>query len=215
MGDLDPVAFDIETTGFEAESVITVVGLAFDVGSCIALNTEGESADAKSLTAEVEARSETTVKLTVCENEKELLTVLNEWTEEHVDGDRHYLTAFNGERWKAGFDLPFLRRACVRQNAEWPFSDLAYADVMTMLQRVDTGDVNDLVGVYDELIDGGHCDPFENSEAAVTAFENQDWVNLLLHNLADIQRTRELAVLSGRYVPKSDFNMKNLRPPDI
>ena len=42
---------------------------------------------------------------------------------------------------------------------------------------------------------------------------NGDWLPLLKHNLADIQRTRELADLAGRFVARSDFNMKNLEPP--
>jgi hypothetical protein len=47
----------------------------------------------------------------------------------------------------------------------------------------------------------------------VSAFENAEWLPLLRHNLADIQRTRELAQLADRYVPQSDFSMKNLQPP--
>jgi hypothetical protein len=86
---------------------------------------------------------------------------------------------------------------------------------MSMLQRVDTNDVNDLEGVYDTLIGNAHCDPFEDSGQAVTAFENGDWTELLLHNLADIRRTRQLAALAERYVAKSDFRMKNLSPPNL
>jgi hypothetical protein len=67
--------------------------------------------------------------------------------------------------------------------------------------------------VYETLIGESTCDPFEESSTAVTAFENEDWLPLLKHNLADIQRTRELATLAERFVPKSDFKMKNLAPP--
>ncbi len=35
MGALDPIAFDIETSGLEPGSVITVAGLATDMGACI------------------------------------------------------------------------------------------------------------------------------------------------------------------------------------
>ena len=84
-----------------------------------------------------------------------------------------------------------------------------------MVERFDTGDVNDLVGVYEELIGGEDCDPFDDSVSAVATHEDGDWVPLLLHNLADVKRTRELAVLAGRYIPRSDFNMKNLSPPDM
>ena len=47
----------------------------------------------------------------------------------------------------------------------------------------------------------------------MNAYEDAEWLPLLKHNLADIQRTRELALLAGRFVPKSDFSMKNLQPP--
>lgn len=69
------------------------------------------------------------------------------------------------------------------------------------------------MGVYDQLIGNDTCDSFEDSGAAVDAFEAAGWLPLLNHNLADIQRTRELAQLAGRFVPKSDFSMKSLQPP--
>jgi hypothetical protein len=97
---------------------------------------------------------------------------------------------------------------------EWPFRDIAYADMMeAVVDRFDTGDKRDLVGVYDQLIGDDTCDPFEDSGEAVDAYEAAEWLPLLKHNLADIQRTRELAQLADRYVPQSDFSMKNLQPP--
>jgi hypothetical protein len=85
--------------------------------------------------------------------------------------------------------------------------------MMQIVDRFDTSDQSDLVGVYDELIGEGSCDPFDDSGEAVDAFESGDWLPLLEHNLADIQRTRELAELAGRFVARSDFKMKNLQPP--
>ena len=70
-----------------------------------------------------------------------------------------------------------------------------------------------LVSIYEQLIDKPMCDPFEDSSEAVDAYEAAEWLPLLKHNLADIQRTRELALLASRFVPKSDFSMKNLQPP--
>lgn len=97
---------------------------------------------------------------------------------------------------------------------DWPFDDLAYADMMeAIVDRFDTGDKRDLVGAYDQLIGNDTCDPFEDSGVAVGAYEAAEWLPLLKHNLADIQRTRELAQLADRYVPQCDFSMKNLQPP--
>lgn len=215
MSDLDPLAFDIETSGLEPESIITVAGIAFDMGAWLVLNTAGRSVDVAHVEAALEDRADSTVQLTVAADERELLTELTRFAGDRIDGDRHYLTAFHGEIWNGGFDLPFLRSACVRRDVAWPFHDIAYADVMTMVDRFDTGDATGLEGVYDVLIGNDYCDPFSDSGAAVDAFEAGNWVDLLLHNLADIERTRELAVLAGRYIPKSDFKMKNLSPPDV
>ncbi|RJX47789.1 hypothetical protein DP106_14115 [Halonotius pteroides] len=81
------------------------------------------------------------------------------------------------------------------------------------MERFETHDHRDLVGVYDQLIGNPTCDPFDDSGATVSAFEAAEWLPLLKHNLADIQRTRGLAELAGRFVARSDFNMKNLEPP--
>lgn len=214
MGNLDPIAFDIETSGLEPGAVITVVGLATEMGVWIALNTAERYANTDRLQRGLADGVSANVRLSVFQTEEGLLEGLREFSSSAIDGDRHYLTAYNGERWNGGFDLPFLRSACVRQDVVWPFPNLAYADTMDMVGRFYTRDVNDLVGVYDALIGEVDCDPFDDSERAVTTYEEGEWVPLLLHNIADILRTRELAVVAGRYVPKSDFKMKNLNPPD-
>jgi len=54
------------------------------------------------------------------------------------------------------------------------------------------------------------CDPFNDSAEAVDDFKNGNWLPLLKHNFVDIHHARELADLAGRFIPKSDFSMKNL-----
>lgn len=214
MGDLEPVAFDIETSGLENESVVTVAGFSHQLRNWLVLNTQTRPADRDSLVEELDQHANKSTELTVVDNEKMLLQALSRFVDEVVNGDIHYLTAYNGEVWNGGFDLPFLRSACLRNDVPWPFHDIAYADTMDAISRFDTNDVNDLVGVYDLLVGDLTYDPFNDSEAAVTAFERAEWAPLLKHNLADIERTRELAELAGKYVPRSDFSMKNLAPPD-
>lgn len=213
MGDLQPVAFDIETSGFEPGSVITVAGLASQQDAVLVLNTAQRSADKDALEVALNEETSATVSLTVCHSESELLTTLADICDSHINTDTQYLTAYHGETWNGGFDLPFLRTACVRCNVAWPFPDMAYADVLDVVERFDTNDHNDLVNVYDYLIGSDCCDPFADSSEAVDASAIGDWEPLLLHNLTDIIRTRELAALGGRYVAKSDFGMKNLEPP--
>ncbi|MFC7021157.1 MULTISPECIES: hypothetical protein [Haloarcula] len=213
MGQLDPVAFDIETSGLTEDAVITVTGFAHDLGEWLVVNTNGRNADQKNLVRDLDVHSDGAVQLSLANSEKELLEDVASFVDERLNGDRHYVTAFNGETWRGGFDLPFCRTRYHRHDLDWPFGDIAYADMMQIVDRFDTGDNSDLVGVYNSLIGNETCDPFDDSAMAVDAFDNGDWGPLLAHNLADIQRTRELALLAGRFVARSDFRMKNLEPP--
>jgi len=210
---LDPIAFDIETSGLDKEAVITVAGFAHSVGVSLILNVDDQDADHTALTNKLEDHAKGAVSLYIADDEQELLEAISEIATSQIDGDRHYLTAYNGETWNGGFDLPFCRTRFLNHDMEWPFQDLAYADMMETIERFETHDQSDLVGVYDQLIGNPTCDPFEDSEEAVKAFEAAEWLPLLRHNLADIQRTRELAQLADRFVPQSDFGMKNLQPP--
>ena len=210
---LDPIAFDIETSGLDDDAVVTVAGFAHPLGVELILNTGGRDADQNTLQTKLDddAKGESSVE--IVETESELLEAVTDVAEK-IDGDKHYLTAYNGETWQGGFDLPFCRTRFLAHDMAWPFGDVAYADMMeAVVDRFDTNDQRDLVGVYDELIGTPTCDPLDDSGAAVDAFNDGDWLPLLKHNLADIQRTRELAQLADRYVPQSDFSMKNLQPP--
>jgi len=214
MGNLEPVAFDIETSGLDRTAEITVAGFAFDLGEFLILNTDSRSANHKALVKDLDRHSNGAVQLKIVQNEKELVEGMESFAADRLDGDKHYVTAFNGETWNGGFDLPFCRTLFHKHDVGWLFGDIAYADMMQAVDRLDTNDHADLIGVYEVLIGDETCDPFTDSGAAVAAFEDGDWLPLLQHNLADIQRTRELALLAGRYVPRSDFKMKNLQPPD-
>lgn len=215
MSDLDPIAFDIETSGFGDGAVITVAGFAHDLGASLICNLDGRDAPAHTpLITTLDQHSSSTVQVNFVDDEHALLESVADFATDQLDGDRHYLTAFNGETWSGGFDLPFCRTRYLHHGMGWPFGDIAYADMMQIVDRFDTNDSSDLVGVYDALIAEPTCDPFEDSAEAVEAFETGEWLPLLEHNLADIQRTRELAELAGRFIAKSDFKMKNLAPPN-
>lgn len=212
MGDLTPVAFDIETSGLGTDAIVTVAGFAHPPGVSIVLNTDGWEADRTGLSEALRERVSTTVSLVVCTGEQALLEEVADIAD-RLDEERHYLCAYNGERWNGGFDMPFVRSRCVAYGRAWPFAGLAYVDVLDVVDRFETDDVTDLEGVYDVLVGEPTCDPFDGSGEAVAAFEAGDWLPLLLHNIADIRRTRELVLLAERYVPTSDFGMKNLDPP--
>jgi len=214
MGDLDPIAFDIETSGLDKDAVLTVAGFASTLGEVVILNTAGRQANSTQLERALAEYSTQGVDVIVTNSEVDLLAAVEKVATDRLNKDRHYLTAYNGETWNGGFDLPFVRSACVAHNMGWPFPNMAYADVFEFVTRFDTNDEKGLVGVYNELIGKESCDPYDDSKEAVDAFDNAEWESLLLHNLADIQRTLELAILAERYVPRSDFKMKNLDPPN-
>ena len=44
MSQLDPIAFDIETSGFDPDAVITVAGFAHSLGESLILNVDGRDA---------------------------------------------------------------------------------------------------------------------------------------------------------------------------
>jgi len=214
MGNLQPIAFDIETSGLDESAVLTVAGLAHSLGEVLILNTDGRSANSSQLEQALRTESGGDVEVLLADDEEALLGILQQIAHDRLNDDKHYLTAYHGETWNGGFDLPFVRTACISHNLDWPFPDIAYADVFSFIDRFDTNDEKGLVEVYNELIGKDSCDPFEDSGAAVDAFDTGAWEPLLLHNLADIQRTRELAIIASEYVPQSDFNMKNLSPPN-
>jgi hypothetical protein len=180
----------------------------------IVLNTGGREANETVLEQALSEYSSNGINVVVTDDEPALLAAVEEIATNRLDDNRHYLTAYNGETWNGGFDLPFIRTACVSHNVAWPFPNMAYADVFEFVDRFETHDEKGLAGVYNELVDTPSCDPFEDSGSAVDAFENGKWESLLLHNLADIKRTLKLAILAESYVPQSDFKMKNLQPPN-
>jgi hypothetical protein len=215
---LEFVAVDIETTGFAATDTVTVVGFAVPMGVRVFCRTDDRPVS--DLEATVTDRVDQPVQLSTHASERALLEAVGVFTAERLYDDDVLLVAFNGERWRAGFDLPFLRTRLALTDVAWPFREVPYADLLPVVthrfntQRSDGDARTDLVGVY-ELLCGGDADavdPFTDSSAAVEAFEDGRFAPLVLHNIADVLRTQELGRLAQRYCSKSDFNLKSLTP---
>ncbi len=215
---LEQVAFDIESTGFDVDDEVTAVGFAVPMGVRVLVQTGGR--DVSGIESAVEsAVSETLVRVSTHGSEQELLVAVSEFVAERFrDGDV-LLVAYNGERWNGGFDLPFLRTRHAKRELAWPFVDVPYADVMPLVTdrfntTVDGDENSDLVTAYDVLCDGSHgeIDPFADSKEAVTAFEDGRFAELVLHNVADVLRTRALGRVAERYCSKSEFKVKSLTP---
>lgn len=219
MSELEIVAFDLETTGFTVSDEVTVVGFAFPLGARVFLRTDDRAAGAVEST--VRERADCHVHLSTHGSERAVLEAVGEFAAARLVEDEVLLVAYNGETWRSGFDLPFLRTRLARLDVAWPFRDMPYADLLPLVTKrfnttieADADAQRDLAGVYATLCEGsaGAMDPFEESSEAVTAFETGAFAELVLHNVADVMRTRALGLLAERYCSKSDFELKSLTP---
>jgi uncharacterized protein YprB with RNaseH-like and TPR domain len=216
---LEQVAFDIETTGFDADEEVTGVGFAVPMGVQVFLQTGGRPAGGVTDAVEAAMPVDTVVNVSTHTSEQGLLAAVTGFVEDRLSGSDVLLVAYNGERWNGGFDVPFLRTRYARLDMRWPFVDVPYADVMPLVNdrfntTVDGDDQRDLGSVYGLLCDGayGDVDPFDGSDAAVAAFENGWFAELVQHNVADVLRTRALGRVAERYCSKSEFQVKSLTP---
>lgn len=215
-GVLELVAFDIETTGFAVTDVVTVVGFALPLGVRVFVQTDGRPAG--DVESKVGERVDRPVQVSVHECERALLRAVERFAAERLVDEEVLIVAYNGQRWKGGFDLPFLRSRYAVLDEAWPFQEVPYADLLPVLTRRfnttggDGDSRSDLPGVYEVLCAGsaGGLDPFTESSEAVAAFEDGEFVPLVLHNVADVVRTRELGRLAQRYCSKSDFKLTSL-----
>lgn len=216
---LTSIPFDIETTGFEQSEIVTTVGFSLPLGCRIFVNTADSSVAEVTIEERLETAFGTPIELSTHATESALLESVTEFGSETLAPREYLLVAFNGERFRGGFDLPFLRSRYAEHDVRWPFNDVPYADLMPIFEsRFNTtdgaSDATDLESVYD-MLNGGELtklDPFEDSSEAVTAYEEQRIEPLLRHNVSDILRTDALTTLAERYCSKSEFNLKSLTP---
>lgn len=218
MTALDVVAFDIETTGFDMTDEVTVVGFAVPLG-CRVFVRGDEDTDGEAVAARVGDVVDAAVSVSVHASEAALLRAVGEFAAERINGADVLVVAYNGERWRGGFDLPFLRTRLAVTGVAWPFRDVPYADVLPVVEKLfntsrDGESRNGLVEAYAALVGDGvnDVDPFAESSEAVTAFTEGRTTALVQHNAADVLRTRALTLLAERYCSKSDFKLKSLTP---
>ena len=219
MSELEFVAFDLETTGFDVDDEITVAGFALPLGCRVFVQTGDHDVDDAILEQTVRERTAHHVQLSTHETESALLESIGEFAAERLATGEYLLIAYNGERWKEGFDLPFLRTRLAATGVAWPFRDLPYADLLPIIERrfnttVDGERNVDLVSAYGTLCDGelNAVDPFDDSGEAIEAFAEGRLDDLVAHNVADALRASELADVTQRYCSKSDYSLKSLTP---
>lgn len=222
---LDLVAVDIETTGFDVSDTVTVVGFALPLGCRVFVHrrdvnvTTSEASDAESLSSAVGDRVDHHVQVSEHSTESALLEAVGEFVATRLADDDVLLVAYNADTWQGGFDLPFLRTRLARADLEWPFTSVPYADLLPLIRkRFNTTVAGEsdasLPAAYAALCEGAvnAVDPFEDSAEAVTAFEDNEYADLVVHNVADILRTAALGRVTRRYCARSDYQMKSLTP---
>lgn len=233
------VAWDIETTGFGWNDEITVSGFWFPAGhATLLLNGTPDTADAAQLEQHLEdITGELSVDVRVCLSEAELLAEMQAVVFEQFDAEYNRLVAFNADSWQGGFDLPFVRTRCFAHEQAWMFDGLQFADlwepIKKRLNTTVTGhgtstEANSLTGSHELLFTNANStvlpdlpddyqpyranpyDPFTDSGSAVYCYQNEQYLPVLRHNLADIHRTWELGELVRQYVPSKDITTKKL-----
>lgn len=267
-------AFDIETTGFGAHDTLTTLTLEDDGVYHIWINADGRDVSVSDIRDTVEGESGENVRLYVAEDAEEMLISVGTYIEDNFD-NLDILVAYNGETWKGGFDLQFLRTACLRNGVEWILNGVNYMDIYPIFGKknrfnttvpshkgmkkdtlkefadwmgveydssmskkeiqmavadtqydfrkvnewadevgcedIPTYNYDDQVGVYQALTDKVHTyDPWTDSANAVTAFHDGDFAELILHNLADVVKTKELTDMAIAAVSQDDLSLKSL-----
>lgn len=216
------VAWDIETTGFGEDDVITTSGFLYpDNHATIILNTDGVDVEGDTLARRLSEKSGVDVSVQSVPNERDLLDQMGKHVFSTFDRDYNRLIAYNAESWKGGFDLPFIRRRCLHHDQTWMFKNVRFTDLWDIAdKRVNTtrvdnsgevSDVNDLVGTHKILCNPAEdIDPFDDSERAVECFKRHEFEPLVTHNLSDIVKTWELGESLREVVSPRDWSEKPL-----
>lgn len=136
INDVKFVPFDIETTGLYDTDVITSFTLEHNQEYISWLNSNGETIDS-SIESELRQESGADVSVHSCTNEGDILSSVGEYLNDNFNKDSTLLIAYNGEVWKGGFDISFIRSACLRTGEEFPFIGFTYVDLMPIFGKKD------------------------------------------------------------------------------
>jgi len=279
---VDFVSFDIETTGLLDTDIITTFTLFHENTYQVWLNLNGDTVEKEEIQQKVIDTSELDVRIHPQNTEQELINSIRKYISDEIELRTTILTAYNGETWKGGFDISFIRSRCLSNTVEFPFKDVAYTDIMPIFSKKDrfnlshistnpnlnkllnkdevkefidylgldcntsttkknmlsqikqngytdkeveefcenknleypTENPKDLVGVFkrvSKLCDWNSkdIDPFgpTESEKAVSAYNNGEYIQLILHNLADVHKTQRLInmIVNSQSIPKKEY----------
>jgi hypothetical protein len=131
------VAGDIETTGFYDDDVITSFTLAHEGEYVAWTNVDGASGVEDDVQSVVDDGTALSVDVRAVPDEAALLAGVREYVTETLDSESAVFVFYNGERWNGGFDLRFIRSACLRTGAVFPFAGYAYLDLLPVFGKRD------------------------------------------------------------------------------
>lgn len=290
------VPFDIETTGFSIDDKITTITIYIDGKYGVFVNKqdkdiikEDDMEDNIKENSEIE-----NIEMFYKESEEEVLKGFSSVIEDNISTYDYYLVAYNGERWKGGFDLSFIRTAAQKYDINSVFNGRYYIDlypifskerINTVAPSLETIETNEKEGYHDfldyakyqhkdlfgknksnkEVVDelksrkprfslieewynnrdefismdniptkkykdlvmvhyvlsvylnkideetyiSKDIDPFEDSIEAVNAYKNNNFTDLIKHNVADVQKTLDLSTYLSK-ISMDDINWKEL-----
>lgn len=212
-------AVDIESRGVDHDSELTVIGFAVSGGYQLYLNTGGKTRTGCSGISSLNHNTvNKPVKIETHPTEEAMLNSALEFSNARLKTGEVLLTGFNAETWNGGFDIPHIRTRCQANNIEMILGNVLFCDIFEMkdmmnhsVQNNEVNDLNSLFEIY--FPEAEDFDPADDQQPIVAYWHNEEFEKLLLHNLADLWKTRRLALMYDQYVPQSDWQLKPLGPP--
>lgn len=131
------VPFDIETTGFCSDDIITTFIVYDGATYQIWLNTDGGTVETTTIEESVCSQAELeNIALRTCSDESELIQSVTKFTTETLSQLDTVITAYNGERWRSSFDVAMLRNASLRAGGvTLPFAGFSYFDLQPIFDK--------------------------------------------------------------------------------
>lgn len=119
--------FDIETTGRLWDDEVNLLGIRKNGVTTVFTRTDAPSDDITLDEDALEATTEETVDVRRCKDEQALFERSRRYVGELFDGETIFV-AYNGETYKGGFDLAFLRMRAEQYDMEHPFKGVRFFD---------------------------------------------------------------------------------------
>lgn len=111
IGNKKPLYFDLETTGFS--------GFEDKLLSAVFMDDEGDKQ---------------TFVLWNHNKEKQFIMALMDYLRSYKLDDK-VLVSYNGENWRGGFDIPFLRSKAIRYGLTWTLTGISHFDLLPLVKK--------------------------------------------------------------------------------